>query len=398
MSRIKRDLLALAVTALVLWALWPERFTFNMPTQWGRSALTADVLHNRLQLPQGFSIAVYASGLPGARLLRFTETGDLLVSLTHTGRIVLLEHDVDADGRPDGSHDLLTGLKWPHGIDLYSGWLYVAETHRVGRIRFDVKKRRVSGTLEHVLELPAGGRHAMRTVRFGPDGWLYVSVGSSCNACEERDPRRAALLRARPDGTEAHLYASGLRNTVGFDWRPGANELYGTDNGRDFLGDDAPPCELNRIELGQFYGWPYANGGRIPDPDFGKDHEDKVRASAAPVHTFGAHTSPLGISFISGKGLPKDYQGAALVALHGSWNRTEKVGYEVVSLHFDEKEEIMERKFATGFELDEDVIGRPVDVAEGPDGAIYISDDFTGSVYRVIYRSDGSQDSDGKTD
>lgn len=329
MSRIKRDLLALAVTALVLWALWPERFTFNMPTQWGRSTLTADVLHNRLQLPQGFSIAVYASGLPGARLLRFTETGDLLVSLTHTGRIVLLEHDVDADGRPDGSHDLLTGLKWPHGIDLYSGWLYVAETHRVGRIRFDVKKHRVSGTLEHVLELPAGGQHAMRTVRFGPDGWLYVSVGSSCNACEERDPRRAALLRARPDGTEAYLYATGLRNTVGFDWRPGANELYGTD---------------------------------------------------------------------SGKGLPKDYQGAALVALHGSWNRTEKVGYEVVSLHFDEKEEIMERKFATGFELDEDVIGRPVDVAEGPDGAIYISDDFTGSVYRVIYSSDGSQDSDGKTE
>lgn len=123
-----------------------------------------------------------------------------------------------------------------------------------------------------------------------------------------------------------------------------------------------------------------------------------MRASAAPVHTFGAHTSPLGISFISGKGLPKDYQGAALVALHGSWNQTEKVGYEVVSLHFDEKEEIMERKFATGFELDEDVIGRPVDAAEGPDGAIYISDDFTGSVYRVIYRSDGSQDSDGKTD
>jgi glucose/arabinose dehydrogenase len=305
MSRIKRDLLSLVVTALFLWALWPERFTFNMPTQWGRSALTADVLHNRLQLPQGFSIAVYASGLPGARLLRFTETGDLLVSLTHTGRIVLLEHDVDVDGRPDGSHDLLTGLKWPHGIDLYSGWLYVAETHRVGPIRFDVKKRRVSGTLEHVLELPAGGQHAMRTVRFGPDGWLYVSVGSSCNACEERDPRRAALLRARPDGTKAHLYAAGLRNTVGFDWHPGANELYGTDNGRDFLGDDAPPCELNRIELGQFYGWPYANGGRIPDPDFGKDHEDKVRASAAPVHTFGAHTSPLGISFISGKGFPR---------------------------------------------------------------------------------------------
>jgi glucose/arabinose dehydrogenase len=319
-------------------------------------------------------------------MLRFIETGDLLVSLPPSGRIVLLERDVDADGRPDRRHDLLTGLSRPHGIDIYDGWLYVAETGTVGRIRFNANARSVSGTLARIGEFPGGGQHWTRTLRFGPDGWMYVSIGSSCNVCREADPRRAALLRFRPDGTEGQVYATGLRNTVGFDWRAGMNELYGTDNGRDFLGDKVPPCELNRIDSGKFYGWPYAYGDKVPDPDFGAGNEDKVLRSVAPVHNFAAHTAPLGISFIRGRGLPAAYHGAALVALHGSWNRTEKVGYEVVSLHFESGEKIAERKFVTGFELDEDVIGRPVDVAEGPDGAIYISDDFSGSIYRVAYR------------
>ena len=186
-------------------------------------------------------------------------------------------------------------------------------------------------------------------------------------------------------GSGEEIYASGLRNTVGFDWRPGTEELYGTDNGRDLLGNDFPPCELNRIQRGGFYGWPYANGDQVLDPDLGAGHEDRVRASIAPVHAFRAHVAPLGITFVRGDKVPPDYRGAALVALHGSWNRSEKDGYEVVSLHWNERGEITERPFATGFEVDEDVIGRPVDVAEGPDGAFYISDDFAGSIYRVVY-------------
>jgi cytochrome c553 len=217
---------------------------------------------------------------------------------------------------------------------------------------------------------------------------MYVSVGSSCNVCEEEDPRRAALLRFRPDGSGAEIHATGLRNTVGFDWRPEDGALYGTDNGRDLLGDDFPPCELNRIVAGGFYGWPVANGERRPDPDHGAGQEERIAASLPPVHGFRAHTAPLGIRFVRGATAPPALRGAALVALHGSWNRTRKDGYEVVSLHWGADGRIEERRFVWGFLEDEDVIGRPVDVAEGPDGAFYVSDDYAGAIYRVARADD----------
>ncbi len=172
---------------------------------------------------------------------------------------------------------------------------------------------------------------------------------------------------------------------MGFDWQPRTGRLYATDNGRDLLGDDFPPCELNHVVKGGFYGWPYANGNRVPDPDYGADHDDRIRASIPPAHGFRAHNSPLGITFVRGRQAPPAYRGAALVALHGSWNRTQKDGYKVVSLHWRSDGRIEERDFVVGFEEDEDVIGRPVDVAEGPDGAFYISDDYAGAVYRVAW-------------
>ncbi len=396
MKRLFRDLAYMAVGAALLWLLLPERFAVNVPIAllgWGNAPPSGEAIQDRLRLPAGFSIRLYASGLPGARILLVTATGDLLVSLPGSGRIVLLERDTNGDGLPDGRRDLLTGLNRPHGMDFYDGWLYVAETHAVGRIRFDAGTRGVSGEYARIVTaLPGGGAHWSRSVRFGPDGWMYVSVGSSCNACEEQDPHRAAILRFRPDGSAEEIYATGLRNTVGFDWRAGTNELYGVDMGRDFLGDDFPPCELNRIERGKFYGWPYANADNIPDPDLGENNKAKINDSVAPVHEFGAHSSPLGISFLRGDKLPPAYQGAALVTLHGSWNRTEKQGYELVSLHFDGA--IAERKFVTGFEIDGDVIGRPVAVVQGPDGTLFISDDFTGSVYSVVYGATGSASRD----
>ncbi|MGR9101207.1 MAG: PQQ-dependent sugar dehydrogenase, partial [Gammaproteobacteria bacterium] len=275
-------------------------------------------------------------------------------------------------------------LDMPHGFDFYRGWLYIAETGAIGRIRYDAKTRNTFGRYQRIVtDLPPGGAHWSRTLRFGEDGMMYVSVGSSCNVCLEKNPKRAALLRYQPDGSGGEIFASGLRNTVGFDWRPDTGELYGTDNGRDFLGDDFPPCELNRIEEGKFYGWPYANGNKIPDPDFGRGNEENIHASRAPAHSFGAHTAPLGITFLRNPNSPKAYRNAALVALHGSWNRSEKSGYKVVSLHFDDTVKIVERDFISGFEQDGDVIGRPVDIAEGGDGELYVSDDFSGSIYRV---------------
>lgn len=368
--------------------LLPERYAVNAPWGYllgrGRSP-ASDELAGRVRVPEGFGIGIFAAGIPNARFLRFTPAGDLLVSSPREGTVFLVEGDADGDGEADGVSALIGGLDRPHGLDLRGDWLYVGEMGRVVRVRFDPRERRVSGEIEVVVgDLPVGGNHWTRTIRFGPDGHLYVSIGSSCNVCVEEDGRRAAIVRYRPDGTGGEVYASGLRNSVGFDWQPGTGALYATDNGRDFLGDDFPPCELNRIERGVFYGWPYANGFGVPDPDLGAGNEAEIRRSRHPEHGFAAHTAPLGITFYRGTAFPERYRGAAFVALHGSWNRTSKVGYKVVSLVW-EAGGIVESDFVTGFEIDEDVIGRPVDVAEGPDGALYVSDDYAGAVYRVAY-------------
>jgi glucose/arabinose dehydrogenase len=390
MRRLLVGLAVVGALSIGACALWPERLAVNAPLAnalfgWGANPPPPDAFRERVRVPEGFSISVYAAGLKRPRFLRFTGTGDLLLSQPSLGRIALLERDADGDGRPDGRRVVLEGLNRPHGMDFLDGWLYVAETDAVGRIRFDATARATSGSFERVVTgLPDGGNHWTRTLRFGPDGWMYVSIGSSCNVCLEADVRRATLMRFRPDGSEAEIYARGLRNTVGFDWRPGTGELYGTDNGRDLLGDDFPPCELNRIERGKFYGWPHANDSKLPDPDYGEGYAARIRESVAPAHGFGAHTAPLGITFLHGRHWPPAYRGAALVAQHGSWNRTQKSGYQIVSLHWDERGTITERPFAWGFEVDEDVIGRPVDVAEGHDGAIYVSDDYAGAIYRVV--------------
>jgi glucose/arabinose dehydrogenase len=345
---------------------------------------SADTLGTRFQVPAGHAVGLYAGSLDNPRMLRFTAAGDLLVSAPRSGRILLLERDADADGSADGTRTLLEGLARPHGMDFFEGWLYVAETDGVGRIEFDPATRATRGTYQRVVNgLPGGGNHWSRTLRFGPDGWMYVSIGSSCNVCEEDDPRRAAMVRYRPDGSGEEIVARGLRNAVGFDWQPGTGQLYATDNGRDLLGDDFPPCELNRIEPGGHYGWPYANGDRVPDPDFGAGNEARVKSSIPPAHGFRAHNAPLGIAFLRSDGTDAPLRDAALVALHGSWNRTRKDGYKVVSLHWDGDGRVEERDFLTGFLDGDEVIGRPVDVAEGPDGAIYVSDDYAGAIYRV---------------
>ena len=199
------------------------------------------------------------------------------------------------------------------------------------------------------------------------------------------------MMRYRPDGSGEQIYATGLRNSVGFDWTPWDNSLYATDNGRDMLGDDFPPCELNRIKAGGFYGWPYINGFGDLDPDLGQNKPAKDKAtllatSISPVFGFRAHNAPLGMSFLSHPDRPDGYQRTALVALHGSWNRTEPDGYKVVALHWDQQGNITSEDFVSGFlRPDDDVIGRPVDIEEGMDGSIYISDDYAGAIYRVRY-------------
>jgi len=380
--------IALAGGCRFLLGRLPERYAVNAPLGYllfGRGADPpgAAEVRDRLRVPEGFSISLYAKGVANARFLRFTSSGDLLVSTPRSGQVMLLVHDADGDGLPDGIRPLLGGLERPHGLDFQGDWLYIGEGNAVARVRYDAASRSVRGAVERLASLPSGGNHWTRTLRFGPDGALYVTVGSSCNACIESEPRRAVMLRFQPDGSGEEIYATGLRNSVGFDWQPGSGDLYATDNGRDLLGDDVPPCELNRIVRGGFYGWPFAMGDRVPDPELGAGHEAQIAASIPPAHRFAAHNAPLGMTFLRGTNLPEAYRGAALVALHGSWNRTHKDGYKVVSLHWRPDGSIEQRDFATGFLRGEEVIGRPVDVAEGPDGAIYVSDDYAGAIYRI---------------
>lgn len=376
----------------------PFGYTVNFPGGipfTTRKALSEKDLIARIHVPAGFSFNRYDRGIPNARALLFTDSGDLLVSSPRDRKVVLLEADANHDGYADGQRDLLTDLNQPHGIALRDGWLYVAETDAILRVRYDAATRSVAGAPERIITgLPGGGNHWTRTIAFGPDGWLYVSIGSSCNVCEEEDPRRATISRYHADGTGGEIYATGLRNSVFFDWQPGTNDLYATDNGRDLLGDDFPPCELNRIVQGGFYGWPNANGDRIPDPDFGGDGS-RAKASIAPAFAFGGHTAPLGITFYRGTQFPERYRNAAFVAQHGSWNRSRKSGYRVLALFFGSDGKIEAEDFATGFEENEDVFGRPTGLAVGPDGALYVSDDFTGSIYRIAYGAAVAPRTDG---
>lgn len=350
----------------------------------GPQASDASV-EQRLTVRQGFRLSLYAGDVPKARFLRPTAGGDLLVSQPRLGQVLLLGRDADGDGRPDRREVLLKDLDRPHGLDIGDGWLYIGESGAVGRIAFDAASGTVSGSYERILTgLPAGGNHWSRTVRLGPDGWLYVTIGSSCNVCEEEHPWRASMLRLRPDGSALEQYATGLRNSVGFDWAPWNGELYATDNGRDLLGDDFPPCELNRIVAGGFYGWPFVNGDGVPDPDMGAGNEALLAKALSPSHGFRAHNAPLGITFLRNPALPAAYRRAALVALHGSWNRSAPDGYKVVLLTWDDAGRIVESDFLSGFEARGNIIGRPVDVVEAADGAIFVSDDYAGAIYRIV--------------
>ena len=366
----------------------PEEYAFNLPVLgmlFARDAPRDAELRRTIQLPDGFRISAFAD-VERPRMMRVTETGDLLVTSPRTGSVFRVAADRDGDGRSDGVTELVSGLDNPHGLDLRDGWLYVGEESEVRRARYDAAAGTLEGALETVIgELPAGGNHFYKTLGFGPDGWLYVKNGSSCNVCLEEDERRATIMRFRPDGSDGEIFASGLRNSVGFDWHPETRAMYATDNGRDLLGDDFPPCELNRIERGQFYGWPFANGDRVADPDLGEGRETEIAESVPPVHGFVAHTAPLGMTFYRGTAFPERYRGQVFVAQHGSWNRTRKSGYRVVLVEGIEAGTVTESDFASGWEVEERVSGRPVDVLTGPDGALYVSDDFANVIYRIEY-------------
>ena len=298
MKILRRLFIGLVVVIAVLFlAVWIVMPPVNIPL-FDPPAMDEALVSDRLAVREGYEVSLFAAGIKDARVLRVTDGNHVLVASPGTGRVLILYSDEDDDGRSDGNDVVLEGLNGPNGIDLFNGFLYVAEEDRVGRIGFD--GRQTSGTYEVLVkDLPGGGNHWKKTLRIGPDGLMYVAVGSSCNVCEEKDRRRGTLLQYQPDGSDETVFATGLRNSAGFDWSPSDGQLYATDNGRDLLGDEFPPCELNLVVDGGFYGWPYANGARIPDPDLGNDKQALIANSIPPVFDFPAHNAPLGIVFFA---------------------------------------------------------------------------------------------------
>lgn len=392
---IRRGLLIL----LLLWAILTvvlvavvsfapiTSFSTLMNSVFGLGVRSPDpvTMQQTLRVPDGFSVGQYASELKKVRMMEFSRSGDLLVSQPREGKVLLLKRDSNNDGRHDGVEVLLEQLTRPHGLAFYQNWLYVAESNAVGRVAFDHHSGALAGPYTRIItDLPDNGNHWTKSIRIHDDR-LYLSIGSTCNVCEEKDVRRAAILRFDLEGNHGEVFASGLRNSVGMDFAPWDGSLYATDNGRDLLGDDYPVCELNKIEQHGFYGWPYSNGFGDPDPDYGAGNDQLLEQSISPVFGFQPHNAPLGIRFIRQAQMPAGYDNSALVALHGSWNRSIADGYKVVSLHWSPDGTIRSRDFMTGFETRGTVIGRPVDVAEGPDRCLYISDDYSGTIYRVCY-------------
>ena len=348
----------------------------------GKQELRLDLI----QLPPGFQISVYARGVSGARSMTLGSRGTLFVGTRGEGSVYAVL-DQDGDQEAEEVLTLVSGLNTPNGVVFRDGDLYVAETHRVWRYQ-DIESHLRSPSQPVLIldNLPEDRRHSWRYIGFGPDGWLYVPVGAPCNACRPADERYASLLRMRPDGTGLEVFARGIRNTVGFDWHPETEELWFTDNGRDWLGDDLPPDELNRATgSGLHFGYPYCHGGDIPDPEFGQ--ERGCQEFTSPALKLGPHVAAIGMRFYTGDMFPEEYRNQIFIAEHGSWNRAEPLGYRLSLVRLEEGQVTAYEVFAEGWLQDDGrPWGRPVDVLVMPDGALLVSDNQASVIYRITYQ------------
>jgi glucose/arabinose dehydrogenase len=335
-------------------------------------------------LPEGFRIAIYADGISGVRSLTLGEKGTIFAGTRNEGKVYALLDD-DGDFKSDRMFVIADGLTMPNGVAFYKGSLFVAEVSRV--LRFDNIENRLKNPPEPVVvndKFPRDRHHGWKYIAFGPDNKLYVPVGAPCNICESKDKRYASIMRMNPDGSSLEIFAHGVRNTVGFDWHPESKSLWFTDNGRDWLGNDLPPDELNNApEKGMHFGYPYCHGKRIEDPEFG----DKRKCSefTEPQIELGAHVASLGMKFYNGRQFPAAYRGRIFITEHGSWNRNPPSGYRITMVTLKNGKADSYSIFAQGWLNGTKVSGRPVDLLILPDGSMLVSDDMRGVIYRVWY-------------
>ncbi|AKA36382.1 PQQ-dependent sugar dehydrogenase [Flagellimonas lutaonensis] len=350
---------------------------------------TSSLPLERLNLPKGFTIDTFAEGIDDARSMAMGADGTLFVGTRRANRLYAIQ-DLDGDYKADRTIVLDTAMKMPNGVAFRDGALYVAEVNRL--LKFSDIEDRLDNLPEPEIiydDYPTEFHHGWKYIAFGPDDKLYVPVGAPCNICDSTvaDKRYATITRMDPDGSNREIYAHGVRNTVGFTWHPETNELWFTDNGRDMMGDDVPPCELNRAgEAGQHFGYPFCHGGTVKDPEFGDQRP--CSDFVPPVQPLGAHVAPLAVKFYRGKMFPEEYKKYAFIAEHGSWNRSKKVGYRIALVELDGNEAVSYTTFIDGWLNDEtqEQFGRPVDILFLDDGSMLISDDYGDAIYRVTYQ------------
>jgi glucose/arabinose dehydrogenase len=336
-----------------------------------------------LTLPAGFRIAVYAARVPNARQMALGPAGVVFVGSRSEGKVYAVV-DRDGDHEADAVHVLATGLNNPSGLAFRDGSLYVAAVSRILRFR-DVARDLTSPPRPELVSdaFPTDAHHGWKFIAFGPDGRLYVPIGAPCNVCATSEPY-ATITRLAPDGGRPEIVARGVRNTVGFDFQPGTGELWFTDNGRDWLGDDRPPDELNHLTSpGQHFGFPYCHGDGIRDPDHNGGRA--CEQFTPPARALAPHVAALGMRFYTGRMFPEHYRGGVFIAEHGSWNRSTPVGYRVTFVKVEGDRAVSSEPFADGWLKGSVASGRPADVLVMPDGALLVSDDKAGRIYRISY-------------
>jgi glucose/arabinose dehydrogenase len=346
-------------------------------------ALHADDLPlQSIHLPEGFRITEYAR-VPNARAMTLGTKGTVFVGSMSAGKVYAVVPSADGT-HADAVHIMAQGLQRPVGVAFKDGDLYISAVDRILRIDDVEAHLKLPAPPKTVIAtLPKDAAHGWRFIAFGPDGKLYVPIGAPCNICDKNGYAR--ITRMNADGSGIEDVALGVRNTVGFDWQPGTKTLWFTDNGRDWLGDDAPSDELNRLgRLGEHFGFPYCHQGDTPDPEFGKGHA--CAQFTPPVLKLGAHVAALGMRFYTGTQFPAAYRNSIFIAEHGSWNRSQKSGYRIVNVRVDGSRAQPDTVFASGWlRADQSVWGRPVDVLVMRDGALLVSDDLAGVIYRISY-------------
>jgi len=336
-----------------------------------------------IKLPPGFKIEVYADNVPNARSMTLSSNGVVFVGTRESS--VYAVTDANKDYKADEVITIATGLNSPNGVAFRNGSLYVAEISKVWR--YDNIEDNLKNPPDPVLVndgFPGDTHHGWKFIAFGPDDKLYVPVGAPCNICLKDDERYASIMRMNADGSNLEVFSHGIRNTVGFDWHPETNLLWFTDNGRDMLGDNVPPDELNSApEKDLHFGYPFVHGGDIPDPEFGEGVD--INQYVKPIQKLGPHVASLGMRFYTGDMFPAEYKNQIFIAEHGSWNRSRKIGYRITLVKLEGNAAVSYETFAEGWLQGDSVSGRPVDVLVMPDGSMLVSDDYAGVIYRISY-------------